>query len=157
MEKYLLPEFLKFFEYNTINFQKKYKKWLDSQASRHHKRDKEFYKKHNMSFLYTKKMYKEKIHEIISNNEYKGTDYYTGEMLDWCLIGSWNNEQSKKSGYKKLFHNMPTLEHIDRDNLSNNLDFAICGWAVNDAKNDLSKDNFIEMCKKVVAYANKNS
>ena len=107
-----------------------------------------------MPFSYTKKMYKEKI----SDNEYKGTDYYTGEMLDWCLIGSWNNEKAKKvHGYKCKFHNMPTLEHIDRDNLSNNLDFAICGWAVNDAKNDLSKDNFIELCKKVVAYANKNS
>ena len=40
MAKYPLPEFLKNLkcennEYSTINFKDKYKKWLDSQASRH--------------------------------------------------------------------------------------------------------------------------
>jgi hypothetical protein len=33
-------------------------------------------------------------------------------------------------------------------------DFAICSWRVNDAKSDLTPDEFLELCQTVVDFAN---
>ncbi len=69
-------------------------------------------------------------------------------------IGSFKDNKKAKEiqGYKRKFKNLPTLEHVYREDVSITLEFVICGWAVNDAKNDLSIDEFIELCKEVVEY-----
>jgi hypothetical protein len=45
---------------------------------------------------------------------------------------------------------LPTVDHED-DGLGEP-QFRICGWAVNDAKNDLSLEDFVQLCKKVLAH-----
>ncbi len=147
INKFDLPDFLK----NLNGGQKRYQKWLNRKSVSQYKRDKRFYKKHNKDFEWEQKDYKEKIHEAVIKS--KGKDFYTGEYLDWDLISTYNNEDSKNIlNYKRKFHKLPTLEHIDRDNLSEKLEFVICSWAVNDAKNDLSKESFISLCKKVIKH-----
>ncbi len=159
-----VPEFIKNVIHPTKpnkDFEREYLKWLKSKAITHQRRDKKYYEKHiekfgNKPFEHKPYDYRKAINDAVTKKN--GCDFYTGEHLDWHLINEWDNEKAKKDhGYKRIFHNMPTLEHIDRDNLLNSLDFAICGWAVNDAKNDLSKEEFIKLCQKVVQYANKNS
>lgn len=77
-----------------------------------------------------------------------GMDFYTGEALDWLLISKYNNNESKKGGrqYKAKFSLLPTVDHVN-DGLGLP-DFKICSWRFNDAKNDLSLQEFIELCKK---------
>jgi hypothetical protein len=31
---------------------------------------------------------------------------------------------------------------------------VICSWRTNDAKSDLTRDEFVELCRKVIARAN---
>ena len=128
-----------------IEDEKKYKKWLYSKAHSHYTRDKKYFKDKNENkiFKYTYQDYKYAIHQAVIDS--RGVDYYTGERLDWSLIGKWNNKDAKRIGYKKKFKKLPTLEHVNRANFADN--FAICSWSVNDAK-----DEFVELCKKVIKH-----
>ena len=131
-----------------IQDEKIYKQWLYRKARSHYERDKKYVEKDLKTFRYTYQDYKNAIHKAVLDS--KGVDCYTGEMLEWSLIGKWNNKEAKTIGYKKKFKNLPTLEHVDRANFADN--FAICSWSVNDTKNDLSKDEFVELCKKVIKH-----
>jgi hypothetical protein len=73
--------------------------------------------------------------------------------LDWSLISTYDNADSSsgRRDYKKRFALLHTVDH--KGNRSGNADFAICGWRANDAKNDLQYEEFLELCKKVVAAA----
>lgn len=140
MRKYQLPIFLQ-----NIVTQNIYEKWLDRKARAHLNRDK---KRGNTSI--TLELYKVEIHnEVCASN---GLDAYTGESLDWSLISKYNNDESKEFGreYKKQFALLPTLDHVD-DGLGNP-NFKICSWRTNDSKNDLSLSEFMELCKKILAY-----
>ena len=140
MRKYQLPIFL-----DGIVTQSVYEKWLDRKARSHFNRDK---KRGNTSI--TLELYKVEIHnEVHASN---GLDAYTGEHLDWSLISKYNNDESKEFGreYKKQFALLPTLDHVD-DGLGHP-NFKICSWRTNDSKNDLSLSEFMELCKKILAY-----
>jgi len=141
MNKYEVPSFI-----TNKEAVDNYKKWLDNAATRHYKRD-YYLHKQNVS----RSQYKEVIHKAVIDSE--GLDYYTGKKLDWSKINTWNNADAKKiRGYKREFKNLPTVEHIFRENIEKNLEFAICGWAINDAKNDLTIEEFIELCNDVITY-----
>ncbi len=122
-----------------------YERWLERKAVAHVKRDR------NRSRHVTRPAYKEAIHAavILSN----GYDSYTGEKLDWHLISTYRNEESKagRHGYKSRFALLPTVDHIDAGATESS--FRICAWRTNDAKNDLSLEHFIELCDKVVRFA----
>jgi hypothetical protein len=141
VKKYLLPRFLE-----KHCSEEKYKKWLDRKARAIKKRDEKRYnKKISLSF------YKEKIHEAIEQSN--GKDFYTKEDLDWSLIQKWDNQKAKdgKHNYKKKFYYLPTVDHFDPKKFSyKNPDFKICSWIVNDVKNDLSYDELIQICKKII-------
>jgi len=80
-----------------------------------------------------------------------GTDWYTGEQLEWEKIGTYSNEESRanRSRYKAGLALLPTVDHVlGEDNV---YDFVICGWRTNDAKNDLNLKEFLDVCRKVVA------
>jgi len=47
---------------------------------------------------------------------------------------------------------LPSVDHIGDG--KGPADFKICAWRTNDAKNDLSYDEFLELCRKVIAAAN---
>lgn len=125
--------------------QLKYERWLDRKANAHVKRDR---KRGNSSA--TGSEYKAAIHKAVSLSG--GLDAYTGEKLDWSLLSQYNNENSKAQGrlYKKKFALLPTVDHVD-DGLGP-ANFKICAWRTNDAKNDLSHEELIELSKKIIGY-----
>ncbi len=73
--------------------------------------------------------------------------------MNWVLLGQYNNEASKmlSRDYKKTFALLPSVDHVG--NKTKPANFKICAWRTNDAKSDLSYDDFLELCRKVVAAA----
>lgn len=82
-----------------------------------------------------------------------GLDFYTNEPLNWSLVSTYDNAKSKADGrrYKATLALLPTVDHLN-DGLGK-ADFVICGWQTNDAKNDMSTDEFVGLYTKVVAFA----
>lgn len=142
MRKYQLPKFLE-----DVITQAHYERWLHRKALAHIKRDR---KRGNGTI--TNEQYKLAIHKAVE--ESKGKDAYTDEQLDWTLLSTYDNDESKelKSLYKKKFALLPSVDHIG--NQSDQIEFKICGWRTNDSKNDLDYNEFVDLCKKVVNAAN---
>jgi hypothetical protein len=88
------------------------------------------------------------IHDTIVRSD--GYDPYTGDALDWHLVGKFNSEDAKAGGaaYKAQFKNLPTVDHVDPS--SQALDFEIISWFINDAKSDLTRDEFVNLCRRIV-------
>lgn len=124
-----------------------YLKWLHRKAMAHVIRDR---KRWEAEIRVAE--YKQAIHEAVMNGN--GLDPYTGEKLDWHLIGKFNNESAKGAGssYKKQFRLLPTVDHLDHKH-SKKPKFQICSWEVNDAKSDLTHDEFIQLCAKITKLA----
>jgi hypothetical protein len=139
--KYELPAFL----VGTVT-QAQYGRWLQRKAEAHVKRDR---KRGNPSA--TNQEYKIEIHRAVIESE--GRDFYTGESLDWSLISTYENEQSKSDGrrYKASFAILPTVDHVNDG--TGPADFKICGWRTNDAKHDLTLLEFLELCEKVIRHS----
>lgn len=123
-----------------------YEKWLSRKAKAHVIRDRK--RSHSTARV---SLYKEAIHAAVLMSE--GLDAYTGEELDWTLLSKYNNEESKagRHGYKAGFALLPTVDHVSAG--ATEASFRICGWRTNDAKNDLSLEAFIELCKKMLTHA----
>jgi hypothetical protein len=139
--KYSVPVFL-----DGLVSQEKYEHWLTQKARAHVQRDQK--KIQNISTM----LYKELIHKAVQKS--KGRDAYTGEDLDWSLLSKWRNDEAKRLGssYKKKFALLPSVDHaFGRDGLPV---FEICSWRMNDAKNDLSIEEFIDLSKKVLKNIN---
>jgi hypothetical protein len=142
MRKYELPAFLK----GEIT-QEQYALWLHRKAALHVKRD-----KNRGNTEATIEKYKIAIHHAV--NESKGNDTYTGEELNWRLLSQYRNDESKELGrqYKKKFALLPSADHVGDG--KGKAEFKICSWRTNDAKNDLSYMEFVDLCRKVVKAAN---
>lgn len=125
-----------------------YEKWLHRKAAAHIKRD-----KNRGNTTATNESYKIAIHKAVC--ECSGTDAYTNEELDWSLLSKYDNEQSKIHGraYKKQFALLPSVDHVGDG--TDEAGFKICSWRTNDSKNDLSYQEFVELCRKVLNAANK--
>lgn len=138
--KHTIPAFLE-----DIVTPEKYERWLQRKAAAHVKRDR------NRGRGATRSAYKEAIHAAVILSD--GRDSYTGEDLDWKLISTYKNEDSKagRHGYKSRFALLPTVDHIDAGATESS--FRICAWRTNDAKSDLSPANFIALCTKVANFA----
>lgn len=141
MKKYQLTEIML-----TFIDQEEYDKWLINKAKTHLKRDK---KRGNTKS--TLESYKVAIHKAVCESH--GKDAYTGEVLKWSLLNQYSNEKSQKGGrnYKRKFAMLPTVDHVG--NGKGDAHFKICSWETNDAKNDLSYDDFLKLCHKVVAFS----
>ena len=120
-----------------------YERWLHRKAVAHVRRD-----RNRGNATATNEEYKIAIHQAVCESD--GKDAYTGEKLDWALLSKYDNEQSKKHGNKKKkrFALLPSVDHVGDG--AGPADFKICGWRTNDAKNDMSLNEFISLCKKVV-------
>lgn len=125
-----------------------YERWLGRKASAHVRRDRG--RDHHPDVA-RRSLYKEAIHAAVVLSG--GLDAYTGEQLDWHLISTYDNDESKlgRHGYKARFALLPTVDHIDAG--ASEASFRICAWRTNDAKNDLGPAEFIELCRRVVAFA----
>ncbi|MEJ2713324.1 MAG: hypothetical protein P8014_09140 [Acidihalobacter sp.] len=140
MRKYQLNEAL-----SLLVNQATYERWLHRKAMAHVKRDRA---RGNVDA--TNQEYKLAIHRAVCESD--GKDAYTNENLDWSLLSQYDNEQSQEHGrrYKKKFALLPSVDHVGDG--TGAADFKICAWRTNDAKNDMSLDEFIELCRKVVAH-----
>ena len=123
-----------------------YERWLNRKAMAHVKRDRT--RGHS---AVTRALYKEGIHAAVILSA--GVDAYTGEALDWKLISTYNNEDSRagRHAYKAGFALLPTVDHVSAG--STEASFCICSWRTNDAKNDLSPEAFVELCARVLTHA----
>jgi len=122
-----------------------YTHWLYGKAAAHVKRDK---KRGNAGA--TTQAYRDAIHKAVC--EGGDVDAYTGRPLQWNLIRSYDNAESKsgKRGYKRGFADLPTVDHED-DGMGEPK-FKICSWRTNDCKNDLTVDELIEFCQEFLAH-----
>lgn len=130
----------------TVIDQAKYSRWLHAKANAHVRRD----RKRNRNDSCTVALYKAAIHRAVCDGGER--DFYTGEVLDWKLVSKWENAASKEGRvkYKKQFALLPTLDHsLDEKGEPK---FVICSWRVNDAKNDLTITEFVELCEAILKY-----
>ena len=143
--KYQIPDFLA----STLS-QKAYERWLRRRAVAHVRRDK---KRGNITA--NAEIYRVAIHLAVCNCG--GSDHYTGEPLEWSLISSYNNSESKEHArkYKAKYALLPTVDHIG-DGLGE-ANFVICAWRTNDAKNDLSHEDFVALCRRVLEHSNRRN
>ena len=81
-----------------------------------------------------------------------GFDPYDGSKLDPELLGEYRNEDAKAQGvaHKRRFAMLPTVDHVKAEPVA---DFEIVSWQTNDAKGDMSPDEFIAYCHRVVEIA----
>lgn len=130
--------------------QELYERWLRRKAAAHVKRDRK-----RSNYPITGESYRRAIHRAVQDH---GThDYYTGEVLNWSQISTYNNQSSKegRSTYKAGLRLMPTVDHVMMDD--GTWDFVICAWQTNGAKNDLDYDAFVALCRKVVDHRDRFS
>ncbi len=139
-KKHTLPAFL-----DGVVSAEAYERWLKRKAAAHVKRDR------GRGHQCTGAAYREAIHAAVILSG--GKDAYTGEKLDWRLISTYKNDESEsgRHAYKAGFALLPTLDHVTAE--ATEASFKICGWRTNDAKNDMSTEAFIELCKKVLQHA----
>jgi hypothetical protein len=139
--KYQLPDFLS----ATPLTQAAYERWLHGRAIAHVRRDK---KRGNTTA--TNETYKIAIHKAVIRSG--GCDHYTGEALCWSLVGRYSNEESKaqRRHYKATLALLPSIDHVG-DGLGE-ADFKICAWRTNDAKHDLTHQEFVALCRRVVEH-----
>lgn len=140
LRKYTIPAFLL-----AAVAQAVYERWLHRKAVAHVRRDR---KRGNQAAL--NEAYKWAIHNAVCQSG--GNDAYTGEALHWHLISKYNNQASSQGRrqYKAGFALLPTVDHVgDGLGVAN---FKICGWRTNDSKNDLSLEEFIDLCHKVICH-----
>jgi len=140
-KKYQAPSFL-----DGLHDQAAYERWLHRKAMAHVRRDR---KRGNETA--TGAEYKQAIHAAVI--ESRGNDSYTGEPLDWSLLSKYSNDESKefRREYKRLFQLLPSVDHVG-DGLGP-ADFKICSWRTNDCKNDLSHEELVEFCKRVISHS----
>lgn len=122
-----------------------YERWLLRKAAAHVKRDRK------RGHICTGAAYRESIHQAVISSE--GRDAYTGEKLDWHLISTYCNEESKlgRHVYKAGLALLPSVDHVAAEATA--ASFKICAWRTNDAKSDMSVVTFLVLCKKVLEHA----
>mgnify|MGYP000885937038 CR=1 FL=1 len=83
-----------------------------------------------------------------------GTDPYDGMPLDGELLATYDNAARQVGGvaYKREFSRLPTVLHINADPVA---EFEIVSWQTNDAKGDMTPEEFIGYCHAVVAKASR--
>ena len=121
-----------------------FSKWLDVKTDTLWKRDKKRGKPYALNA--SQSDYKQKIYQAILRSGDR--DPYTGDLLAWELIATWDTSTSHPDEYKRQFALMPTVDHSDPDVL----EFEICSWLANDCKSYLKPEEFVLFCQKVAAY-----
>lgn len=147
MAKYAVPDCIRALGVE----QHVYGRWLMGRAVAHRKRDtKRAVKTGQLPPALAK--YQDAIHTAASRCG--GICEYTREPLMWTIIGTWNNHDAAVGGaaYKRKFARMPTVDHVHgEDGLPIALDdLRVTSWELNDAKGDLSFNQFLALCRLVV-------
>lgn len=90
------------------------------------------------------------IHEAVI--ECDGKDAYTHEELDWHLLSTYDNKKSQKEGraYKLKLSLLPSVDHVGDG--TGKADFKICSWRTNDSKSDMTMDEYVKLCRKIIKF-----
>jgi hypothetical protein len=121
-----------------------YRKWLLVKARSLHLRDLKRGRPYAKEGTWTE--YREKIHgAVLAGGE---RDPFSGAALQWELVSTWDDKKARESGqeYFKRFYLLPTVDHTDPALF----DFEICSLLVNSCKNQLTPQQFIGLCRKIV-------
>ena len=89
----------------------------------------------------------------------EGKDYYTGKPLNWQITLEPKKESPdrEKQGVETAERQeRVTFDHLNGRNLED-LQFALCAGKTNDAKNDLTEDEFLALCEAVYNYKKSKS
>jgi hypothetical protein len=123
-----------------------YVRWLRRKAQAHVIRDRKRFGQESCVGA----MYRQLIHQAVQNGGDR--DYYTGQALDWSLISTYDNDESKagRDVYLRTFANLPTVDHVIAKD--GTVKFVICSWRVNDCKTHLSEDEFHSLCEQVLEH-----
>ena len=123
-----------------------YVRWLRRKAQAHVIRDRKRFGRESCIGA----MYRQLIHQAVQDGGDR--DYYTGQLLDWDLISTYDNELSKagRDGYLRTFANLPTVDHVIAE--GGKVKFVICSWRVNDCKAHLTADEFFLLCEQVLKH-----
>ncbi len=141
MRKYELPGFLL-----GVVTQAKYDRWLQRKSVAHVRRDRQ---RGNQGAKIAD--YKVAIHSAVVRSE--GLDSYTKEKLHWNLLSKWSNEEAKnrRRQHKREFYLLPTVDHVGDG--SGEPEFKICAMLTNDVKSDLSHEELLGFCEKLLRAA----
>jgi hypothetical protein len=84
-----------------------------------------------------------------------GIDPYDGQPMDPRLLGAYDNAASKTGGqlYKRRFARLPTVDHVNAEPTP---EFQIVSWQTNDAKGDMTPEEFRDYCRRVASRAAPN-
>ncbi len=139
-KRYALPDFLR-----DVLPEESYVRWLRRKAVAHHRRDRGRGNTTSTLSDYTQELHR----AVIASN---GLDFYTGQPLNWSLISTYDNQASQQGGriYKKKLADLPTVDHLE-DGLGDPK-FVITSWRVNDAKHDLTSEEFQALCVAVLRH-----
>ena len=120
-----------------------YKRWLNRKANSLMKRDRQ------RGGTYRVKEAMDAIHEAMYRSD--GIDPYDGQAMDSQLLGLYDNAQSQERGaaYRRKFYRLPTVDHRNAEPVC---DFQIISWQTNDAKSDMSPEEYLAHCTAVVVY-----
>jgi hypothetical protein len=94
--------------------------------------------------------YRLAIHAAVVASE--GRDHWTGEDLDWVLIGTYDHREgtADQGEHKKQYAMLPTIDH--RSNRPEP-DFVICAWRTKDAKHDMTPQELLAFCTAVLNHS----
>lgn len=134
MQKYPLPDCLRGIRGLS---EESFRHWLDRKAQAHFSRDKKRGRTPK-----SRADYKERIYAAV--RESNGRDFYTGRELDWHLLSKWSNAEAQDgcAAYRRTFWELPSVDHDGNR-------FRICSWRMNDAKNDQTIDQFLQLAESV--------
>ena len=121
-----------------------YIKWLNKRARQLHDRDLAQGRPYGIAG--SRASYKAEIHAaVLAAGLF---DPYTGEMMKYELMGTWDTSVDQPEGYSKKFRLLPTVDHVDP--WGTELHMEICSLRINRCKGGLTPDEFIDVCGRVV-------
>jgi hypothetical protein len=138
---YFLPLFLV-----GICTEEVYIRWLLKRARQLHDRDLAQGRPYGLAG--SGASYKAEIHAAVIATGL--SDPYTGETMDYKLIGTWDTSVDQPEGYSKQFRLLPSVDHVDP--WGTELHMEICSLRINRCKGSLTPDEFINVCRRVVEY-----
>jgi len=141
--KYEIPRFLS----REID-QKIFEKWLRRKAQAHVVRDRDRGYQAAIG-----EVYRGLIYDAVKSS--RGYDAYTGERLAWAQVSKFRNEEAKTRGhgYRREFALVPTVDHYNPGVWPP--EFRICSMRTNDAKSSMTEEEFLSLCRRVIAHAKK--
>ena len=127
----------------------KFIEWALERHSRLKARDKKWLDKHPENKMQppVANEYFEAVYDALA--ECNNKDYYTGDPLNWEISIEDDPEQDACSA--KVRQERITFDHVHGRDLSK-LEFVMCAGKTNDAKNDLTQEDFIKLCKSVLIH-----